>query len=316
MTVTVWHLGILPSGVGSGVPPAIPTALALPKMRTLVANQFGRLLGEIRPNWKSLAWRLGEIDKATFSMSKTDENATEEFLHWGNRILVEFDNGLRNWGGTIETPTRWSESEIEVSCFGIEYMLQFRITGKTRAFNSAPVGQIFRQLLTETQYSQDMGLTFGPIWLGGRPHNPRYHFKSLWNIIREDLTGVEGCDVYFWPHVADGHIKFQAEMYEKLGEDKSARYAFSEGRNITPKEFITQGTIINHFSAVGAGMTWGLERNYATASERDSRMAYGLRQSSKVYPSVTIPTTLIRYAETAVDTDAYPRTRHHLPILL
>lgn len=313
MTLEVWHLGISPSGVGSGAALNVDSATSmLPGMRTLVGDPYGRILAELRPNWQSFAWRLGEIDKATFKIARTDPLATETNLHWGNRILALFDNGLPAWGGTIETPTKWSTATIDVTCYGIEYLLQFRTTDKTRAFNNVPVGHIFKTLLTEAQYGQDMGLTFGRIWYGGRHHNPRYHFSPLWTIFKNDLMGTEGCDVYFRPHLSDHKIKFEAQVHERLGDDKSGKFALSEGFNVAVKEFTEQGTIVNQFAAVGTGTTWGDERVHAIATERTSRAAYGLRQNSKVYSNVSIASTCVRYAKAEVEESAYPHRRIQL----
>jgi len=284
-------------------------------VQVLIGDRFGRVIDEVSPNVREVAWRLNKIGRATLVFSKRAAKATARNLQHGNRVLIRFsgDVGLPDWGGVIDPPRMWSGSEIEVSCYGIEYLLQFRRTDKTRAFDSVPVGRIIYQLLRETEAEQGLGLTFGAIWTGGRAHSPRYHFKALWTII-EELIEAERCDVRFAPQLARGRITFQAEVYDRLGEDKSGRWALKEGRNVTEATFTEQGPILNDFAAAGGGTTWGEERPTQIAYEQDSDQLYGLRQAGQVYSGVSQDTILAIYAESEVRENAYPHTRLDLTV--
>jgi hypothetical protein len=267
-------------------------------VEVLIGDRFGKVVGEVKPQLGPVSWRLNKIGKVDLAFAKTDPKVTESTLQYGNRVLIRFsdDVGLPPWGGTIEPPLSWSSTSVSVSCRSIEYLLQYRRTGKTRAFYGAPVGVIFRQLLQEMETEESIGLRFGQIWMGGRNHFPRYHCKNLWWIIMESLIKLEGCDVRFTPQLADGRIAFLAEMFERLGEDKAGRYAFKERFNVSSATLVEQGPIVNEFMAIGAGSTWGDERPASVALVGESSRRYGLRQDSGIYSSVTEPTTLDRYA--------------------
>jgi hypothetical protein len=268
-------------------------------VEVLIADRFGRVMTEVTPRIGPVSWRLNKVGKAELLFAKTDPKATESNLQYGNRVLIRFsdDIGLPAWAGTIEAPRGWSESSISVAVKSIEYLLQFRRTGKTRAFYGAPVGMIFRKLLQEAETEERLGLEFGQIWMGGRHHFPRYHCKNLWWIITNSLLKLEGCDVRFTPRLANGQITFLAEIFERLGEDKSGKYALKEGFNVKVLAFEEQGPIINEFMAIGAGSTWGDERQTSVALVQESSRRYGLRQDSRVYSSVTEQTTLDRHAD-------------------
>ena len=279
--------------------------------QVLVGDRFGRVLGEVTPLIGPVAWRLNAIGRTILTFSKKDPKATELLLRHGNRILIQFsaDIGLPNWGGVIDPPRNWGPSSIGVSCYGIEYLLQFRQTGKTRSFESVPVGSIFNRILVEAQFDYPMGITFGRIWTGGRMHSPRYHFKTLWDVIVNDLLPMENCDFLFVPYLEAGYIKFRAELYEKLGEDKSTKRQLKEGKNVATAGIVEQGPIVNSFVAIGAGAAWGEERPTSISVERSSEQLYGLRQGSEVYSGITQTSTLDRYSNSVVEKGSSPHMR-------
>lgn len=285
--------------------------------QVLIGDRFGKVLAEVTPEISEVAWRLNEIGRAQLVFSKKDPKVTELLLRHGNRVLIQFssDIGLPSWGGIIDPPRVWGPSTVGVSCYGIEYMLQFRQTGKTRAFDSVPVGRIFNSLLVETQYDYPMGITFGRIWTGGRMHYPRYHFKPLWDVISNSLIPMENCDIRFVPYYESGLIRFQAELYERLGEDKSEKRQLKEGKNVSVASLTEQGPIINSFASIGAGSAWGEERATSISADRASDQLYGLRQGSEVYSGVTQQTTLDRYSNTVVERGSSPHTRPSLTVI-
>lgn len=280
-------------------------------MQVLVGDRTGRIIAELEPEITTVAWRLNEIPSLKMRIARTDSKCTQTNLQYGNRVLISFADsvGLPNWGGVIDVPSAWDRSSITVSAWGIEYLLKFRTTVKTRAFNDECVGRIFKTVLKEADWQQPMGLLFGPIWTGGRPHSPRYHFKSAWSIIQECVSELEHCDAIFKAIRKGDFIRFQAELYERAGQDKRTKYAFREGKNVSEVTYTEQGPIINEFAAVGAGTTWGDDRKYSIHYDRATDQKYGLRQSSKVFPDVTMETTLIRWAFSEVQENAEAHTR-------
>jgi hypothetical protein len=280
-------------------------------MEVLIGDRFGRVIAEVQPEVGPLSWRLNLVGKTTLTFSRSDDKAIEENLRYGNRVLVRFDEGLGLpvWGGTIEPPREWTRREITVTCRSIEWTLQYRQTKKTRSFWSTPVGSIFYQVLQEMEEREPIGLQFGRIWTGGGQHSPRYHFKSIWWILTQSLRSMEQCDFRFVPQLADGKITFLAEMYERLGEDKSGRFHFKEGMNTHPVRYTEQGPIVNEFTAIGSGATWGKERPTRSAVVDESRRLYGLRQDSKIFSGVVESTTLDRHASTHVELHAAGNSR-------
>jgi len=285
-------------------------------VQVLVGDRFGRVIAEVDPLIGPLPWRLNNIARASLTFSRQDAKLDPDALQVGNRVLVRFsdDVGLPDWGGVMDFPRTWTGDTFETSVYGIEYLLQFRSTDRTRAFNSTPVGNIFYRILNEAEQQQPLGLTFGRIWTGGSPHYPRYHFKPLWWIIKDSLLKMENCDVRFVPELSDGRITFRAELWESLGSDLSGQWALKEGKNVVSAKLTEQGPIVNDYAAIGAGTTWGDERAVSIAYDADSDRLYGLRQDSKVFSGVTQATTLDRHAMSAVESNSRPHVRLALQV--
>jgi len=287
----------------------------MPEIQVLLGDRTGRVLAEVTPKLSNIPWRLNEIPRITLKFSKKDDKATQTNLQYGNRVFIRFssDIGLPDWGGVIDTPATWDASSISLSVYGIQYLLQFRQTIKTRVFNETIVGRIFDQVLREAEQQQALRLRVGPVWTGGRVHTVRYHFKSAWSIITDSIQQIETCDVRFIPKYQNGFIRFEAELHEKAGSDKSSQFAFKEGRNVSEVVYTEQGPIINEFAAVGKGTTWS-DKKSARYYNRKSDQKYGLRQSSKVFPDVTLEYTLARNARVEVIKNAEPHTRIALTV--
>ena len=80
----------------------------------LVADTAGSVLTELKPRLEKVSWVMNEVGKLTFVLAKTDPKLQERYLRFGNRVLLQLDNGLPPWGGVITGGREWSESEVAV----------------------------------------------------------------------------------------------------------------------------------------------------------------------------------------------------------
>jgi hypothetical protein len=277
-------------------------------MRVLIGDRFGKVLTEVVAGVGPVSWILNGIGKTTLSLALRDAKATEENLRVGNRIYIEMDAGLPVWGGVLDLPRTWRGGTVKATAYTIDYLLQYRCTGKNDSFYERPAGAIFRELLRREEQQDPLGITFGSIWTGGHPHWPRYHYKSLWYVLDYSLQRLEQCDWRFVPYLDDNHIRFRAEFYQVAGTDRSAKLALIEGRNTAEGlELQEQGEVINTHYAVGEGSTWGTERLVVAARDTESVARYGLRESGTVYSGVSVQSTLEMHARDVVNTYSEPR---------
>lgn len=260
--------------------------------RVLVADRTGRILAELQPALVRVSWRLNNVGRATFVLAKTDDKATEDNLRFGNYMLIQFSNGLPDWGGMIDTPRTWGNAEIACTAYSGEYLLALRQTDRGRYFTSATVGYIYEQLIVEANAVDATGLTIGNVWGGGDPHSPEYHFKNLLTIVQDGLCRrLSDADFYVEPAESGGFIIFTAHLYERRGGVKTG-VALLEGHNVSRATLKEQGSIRNWWDLAGEGTTWGTDRLTSHAEGLASIAEYGLRQASRVYSDTSVQASL------------------------
>ena len=283
--------------------------------RCIIATKSNVAIAEISPEIEYISWRLNKVGRAKFSLSTSDTKAIEENLRFGNRILFEFDNGLPNWCGVIDPPRDWDQGLIKCMAFSAEHIFSFRSTDKGRYFSGQTVGAIFKKLIQEANDVSQMGITVGTVWEGGDVHSPEYHYKSLLDIFQDSLTyNLSNADFDVTGTYASGNLIFKANLYEQKGTTKTG-VALVEGSNITDMTISELGPIINSWDVVGEGFGWGEERPTAHADDSTSIAIYGLREDSRVYPSVSQPTTLTSHANNSLAESKSPYREYSLDVL-
>ncbi len=275
-------------------------------MRVQIGDRFGKIIAELLPDVAPLSWILNDIGKTALTLARTDAQATAENLQVGNRVYIDFENGLPPWGGVLDLPRCWSAGTVSVTCYDITQLLKYRCTEKNDSFYGRPVGVIFQELLQREEAQDPLGIVLGAVWLGGHPHWPRYHYKSLWYVLDYSLRRMEKCDFQFTPYVENGYIKFRADLFQAAGADKTAAVALAEGANIEPLIMEEQGAVLNSYFAVAEGATWGAERLVVAARARESIAKYGLREMGQVQPGVSVQATLEMHARNRLDENHEP----------
>lgn len=285
-------------------------------MRILIGDRYGKLLGEIQPHCGSITTALNEIGNVQLKISRKDSKFTKDYLSIGNRVYIEFANGLPPWGGVIGLPRLWNAEGVTLNCYTIEYLLQFRITGKNEVYYERLAGEIFRIVLEHQEDKDPLGITLGSLWMGGKTHYPRYNYQVVSDVLNYSIRDMELCDYTFTPYILDNHIRFRADFYSQAGEDKSKKVFFLEGVNtIADLELEEQGEIVNNYYAIGEGSTWGAERLVVAAQNATSLAKYGLREEAEVFPGVPGQATLEMHAVNKLKLTSEPRKLFSLSVI-
>jgi hypothetical protein len=270
-------------------------------IRFLVGDVSGTLIAELECDIGPVSWRLNDVGSVKFGVARTSSKATSDFLKYGNRVLIEFDNGLPNWTGIIDPPREWNKGMIQCTAYSAEYILGFRQTDKGRYFSDASVGYIFEHLISESNLVEDTGIAVGSVYYGGDNHWPDYHFDNLLKTIRESLCDrLSDYDFEVVGSESGGRISLTANLYERKGSSK-ANVVLIEGSNLTEQKLLEQGSIINYWDVAGEGNEWGSTRLVSNAQDVTSRSTYGLRQGAAIFSSVSVQTTLDNHATTLLD---------------
>ena len=263
--------------------------------RFQVGDVNGRILAELTPYVESVSTIINGVGRCIFALAKNDEKATAAYLNFGNRVLIEFENGLPNWGGIIDPPRDWANRTVTCTAYSAEHILDWRITGKQRRFSGASKGAIYRAVTEEALPIPAFGL--GSVWTGGITHSPNYHIDSLLSVVRDSLCNRLGqAEFAVSAAEANGRIQFSAELYEERGLDTDLLLV--EGLNVAQVRLSENGPIVNDWTIAGSdiadgeGDGWGDGRLLASAFDQASISAYGRRQGSEIYEDITVQSTL------------------------
>lgn len=259
----------------------------------LVGDTSGRILARLWPDIRRVSWRFNAIGQLVFALARTDEKLQERLLRFGNRVLLQFSNGLPAWGGVIGTPYDWTGTEVVFQAYTGETLLFRRRTARRRRFDNATVGAIATALLAEADAIAPTGVRPGRIWMGGPGHFPEYHYKSLGDAMLDSLVenlSAEAFDVTAREEA--GSIVFELNLYETKGVSKP-NVALVEGQNVADVRFRVEDQIVNAWYMAGEGTDWGdTDRVYAEAVDEESVKRYGRREDFEVRSGVVYQSTL------------------------
>jgi hypothetical protein len=284
--------------------------------RLVVGDRFGTAIAELPVSVDFASWRLNKIGQCKFTIAANDPKAIATNLRFGNRVLLDFENGLPDWGGILDPPRTWTETgEIEMTAYSAEHILKYRTTDKGRYFTNQTVGAIFRSLIEEMNAVSNTGIVIGEVWTGGTNHSPDYHFKSIFEIVQKSLTQrLSTYDFDIVPSVVDGVITFIANFYESKGTNQTG-IALVQDKNLAKVKLKEQGPIVNSWDVAGEGTGWGNERLTANEQSAASIDMYGFRENSKVYGDVSVQETLDEHATNLIGDSANPYNIYTLQAL-
>ncbi|MHA1962654.1 MAG: hypothetical protein ACW99U_20880 [Candidatus Thorarchaeota archaeon] len=281
--------------------------------RVVVADKTGRLIAELKPDLIQVSWRISKVGKAHFTLSSGDSKATRDILRFGNRLLIQFENGLPNWVGVMNPPRAWKFGEIEVTAYSAESLFQYRITNKSRVFTGVTAGTMYRELITEMNRREDTGITIGDLWLGGQTLSADFHYEDLLDIFQEHLT-LAGGEFNVTGDEINGYLVLFANFYERMGKDRTGT-ALVEGANVKSAVLKEVGPIINSQTTVGKGTDWGDDRLTSTSLSQISIDEFGLRQEVSIYSSETLQSSLDIWADIALLDTLVPYNAYMLDVL-
>jgi hypothetical protein len=297
--------------------PRTPTARVFgTAYRLLVADRTGALLAELEVDLQSVSWRLSDVGRATWVMAASDAKATETNLRYGNRVIIEFDNGLPNWVGMIDPPRDWREDgTIEINAYSGEYILATRTTDLGRYYSGATPGYIFETLLDEANAVDATGIQAGYIWPGGDNHSPEYHLERLLDIYQQSICKRLGSyDFGVTGALESGIVTMYANFYERRGRSRPEAL-LHQGDNVARARLLEQGEIINYWLLAGEGEVWGAGRIRSETSDLTSIRLYGRREGAAVQSGVTIQATLDNSAAATLAESQTPHIMFDLVVL-
>jgi len=244
-------------GAGGPTPQPAPFTLARAPLVSFgravvrVADDAGQVIGQLFGTLESVTWRADGYGMVTLLLAPEARITRRNLLAFGNRLRIDFDNGLPPWVGMIDVPQELAGGMLRVVAYEPAYLLSLRLTRRMAQFpverrrTAVDVARLLVLHLEGRAMSVDSYGTTGvpaalPVEvsfsfekvLGAldrlRELDPHFHYRS-------------GADFDAGP----GRIEFGLLLYRGwVGADEQMAI-LQQGINLADVRIIDQGPIVN-----------------------------------------------------------------------
>jgi len=240
-----------------------------------VADRDGRVIGELWGQLEGVNWRMDGYGQAALLAPPDLARDRPWLIEHGNRVLIEFENGLEPWGGVIDLPRETSAYSARVQMYQAAYVFNWRLLAQDAHYRgewSNQAAHILRSLV---------------------------YFRGDMNVYAEPISGEEGptVDVTFGQEESvasaagrlrdldpamhyivkgrreNGRIEFYLNAWHGVRRDDSRVVALISGHNFVGATTMEQGPVFNviRTAVPGRDAPW-------TSTESGSVARYGRRE--------------------------------------
>jgi hypothetical protein len=267
-----------------------PTAYIL-----YVANARGQVIGEMAGMLEAVSWTTDGYGMATLVLPLSAALTYGPLLEFGNRVVIEFSNGLPPWGGVIDVPRETTLGQLRVQMYEAAYTFNWRLTQRNALYLESDARPAAAVLVDLVRWAGlDVAIYEAAGQGDGAAVEVEFHYETL-SAAADKLRGLDGAFHYFLrPRPSGGRrIDFELVTFRDMLTDDSDRAIFIQGHNLVDWAVLEQGPIYNEvLVGVGdflgeseAGETDAYAELY-TATDAASVRRYGLRQHMAALPDV------------------------------
>ncbi len=270
---------------GGATPPAPPPVYIAPPSLSpssyvvYVGNQSGLVIGELAGALESVTWAVDGYGTAALILP-TDAPAYQHLLAYGNRVFIDFSNGLPPWGGVIDVPRETTLGQTRVQMYEATYLLGWDWTGPQSytAERQRPAGAVLADLVGRSMLDIEVGALGDD---AGEAVPVEFDNESLLSAA-EKLRGLDArlhYRVRARP-IRGQRIQFALEVFCGALSDDVGPALFIQGQNMVQWEVLEQGPIWNGVTVISQSdaAADGSGRFLYTTTAAASQLRYGLRR--------------------------------------
>lgn len=255
------------------------------------------------------SWVINEEGEAEFDLTTFDRNCREEWIRFGNWLLIENDR-LEPWVGMIDVPQEWKRRYVNVRAYTPERQLIYRSVPKQLKM-SGKSGGIFQKIINLVNYAEPTIIQIGEVWNGGIDMpNENLSGNNLFDYIKQ-LAKRAGAEFSFTPETNNGKLIIKANWHKKIGME--SQFPLEESYNLADDNntLRIQGKINNQLWGYGNGASQS-DRPTATITALDSLGKYGLRQAPRTYSDYQSAGSVLNAIRGEINKAKYPRNTFKL----
>lgn len=244
-------------GTGGAAPPSPPFTHVVPglikrgKAVIRIGDPQGRVIGQLFGRIDSVSSRADGYGGATILFPSAVLREYRGLLEFGNRLRIDFNNGLLPWVGVIDVPRELSGGMVRVQAYEPAYLLSQRLTRRAASFaaDSGYDVQTVSRLLVQRLEGRPLDVFESR---GGRaPAATPLAVEFSFETVLDALDALRDIDPWFHYHSGcefqvanDGQIDFQLYVYRGAWQDATANTVLQQGANFTGVQILDQGPVV------------------------------------------------------------------------
>ncbi|MBA4420277.1 MAG: hypothetical protein C0391_03945 [Anaerolinea sp.] len=264
--------------------------------RLTIYDRNGRLIAELDASVKR-SWIKNRAGVASFSTSTLNEKCREEYLRYGNLVLVEHDK-LPAWGGYITTNREWENGLVKVNARGIMGRFADRWGVGVCNFAGSP-GYALENFINKANEIDDTRMRVGELSRYGVANIIQVQRETkMYDFITAMIDEFRGYLLEFSPSFDEGRaLIFKGNWYKQ--PEGTSQTVLMEGLNIEAQGsvLVEQGTIANRMHITSNGAT-EKDKKSIHLDDEESKAKYGLYELAE---TSSVSTTYVQtpFEETA-----------------
>ena len=285
---------------GSPALPAPPPVFIAPSSLTpasyilYVADASGTIIGEMAGSLESVSWATDGYGMATLILPLSAALAYGPLLEFGNRVCIEFSNGLQPWGGVIDVPRETTLGRMRLQMYEAGYLMNHLLTDAQEVYlgsEARPAPAILVDLVSKSGLGVGLELAARE---DGVPVEAEFHYDTL-ATAADKLRSLDAGLHWFMRArsvATAGRIGFDLVVFRDALADDTGAAVLIQGHNLVQWSVLEQGPIYNEV-LVGVGdfthLRNGAEGDYSelyTAVDAASVQRHDRRQHLITLPEV------------------------------
>ena len=255
---------------------------------------------------------INEEGEAEFDIAYTDVNSRDDFLRFGNWLLIE-NSKLGPWVGMVDRPQVGKKRFTHIHAYTPEHQLAKRNVPRQLPLNGK-AGVIFKEIINLMNREEPTIISIGDVWSGGRDMGEESLNGDNLKDVLQNLTERSGGEYSFTPTVFKGKLSILANWHKEIGEVNM--YPLEESWNISDENnsYRLDGDIENEIWGYGSG-AGQTDRPTATFADNESIGIYGLMQGSRVYSDYSDEGSVLTAVRNEVNDTRFPKKIYSVSML-
>ena len=237
---------------GVGGPPSPPTppfTFTAPSVMPFgeavvrVADKSGRLIGQLFGSLEAVSWQVDGYGTAALLLPPSTLVDMPQLVEVGNRVRIDFTNGLQPWGGLLDVPQEVADGLLRVQMYEPGYLLDWRLTPRLLEFGGE---KSTMQAAAELFWATDNSIGVAMLGDRGDMVTASFTFTRAMDALME-LRQLD-TDFHFMIGMdgrSERNVGFQATLFRGAARDDTARAILRQGANLAQARVIDQGPLVN-----------------------------------------------------------------------